>query len=360
MTTTLSKELDRARRDPLSSAALGTSGSDLIRPCRQPRPPAPAATAGGEPPLALALSGGGFRASLAALGVLQFLADAGLLARVGAVSSVSGGSVAHALFARHYRELEPEGFSGQALDRLVIDPFIHRISGSSLKWTLVRNAWRILGPKTRTQLLADALARWFYGDQTLVDLPVGCRFVFNAANLTSGVRFGFEATTVGDYVLGHQPTTGTGLRLADAVAASAALPGVFAPLVPDRLNLPCADGRVPRLVDGGAYDNMGLEAVDDPDDAFLIALNAGGLFHTGRIGGLPLIGTLSRANSLLYRQTSALRQRWMVDRFRAWEHAHRQHRPPPAWARRGILIGLGTTFAHPSPEWLTGRPGLLH
>jgi hypothetical protein len=95
-----------------------------------------------EPALAVAFSGRGFRATLAALGVLCLLADAGLLARVRYSSSVSGGSVAHGLFARHYPELEQEQFSPEALDGLVIVPTIERISRHSLVWTLVANIWR--------------------------------------------------------------------------------------------------------------------------------------------------------------------------------------------------------------------------
>ena len=45
----------------------------------------------------LALSGGGFRASLYHLGVVRFLRDAGILPRITHITSVSGGSV----FAAH-------------------------------------------------------------------------------------------------------------------------------------------------------------------------------------------------------------------------------------------------------------------
>src|SRR5204863_8974376 len=45
----------------------------------------------------LALSGGGFRATLYHLGLIRFLRDAGLLSKVTHVTSVSGGSI----FAAH-------------------------------------------------------------------------------------------------------------------------------------------------------------------------------------------------------------------------------------------------------------------
>jgi NTE family protein len=351
-----SKELERARKQPLTSPALGTAGSDLLESCavRVPVPADPPPAAG--VPLALAFSGGGFRASLAALGVLRFVVDAGLLGRVRYVSSVSGGSVAHGLLAHHYQELEREAFAPEALDRIVIEPFIDRISKASLIWALISNFWKIVGPKTRTNLLADTFDEWFYGGQELEQLSPNCRFVFNAADLTTGVRFGFERDVFGDYVLGRLKTDGSGLRVADAVASSAAFPGAFAPLVMSAYQFPCSDGRVAKLLDGGAYDNLGLEVVDDLPQAFLVAVNAGGLFHTGRFGGLPFIRNLVRVNSLLYRQSTALRQREMISRFQAFEQAKKLNQPPPDWGRQGILFGLATTFKRPSSEWVATRP----
>jgi len=348
-------KLERARHDPLASPALGTASSDLIEPCavRDPLPEVPPPAPEGA--LALAFSGGGFRATLAALGVLRFLADAGLLHRVRYVSSVSGGSLANGLLAGHWHELEQDGFGAEAFDRIVIEPFIERISNDSLIWKLVLDGWRIVGPRTRTHLLADSFDEWFYGRKMLEELPAGCRFVFNAADLTTGVRFGFERDVFGDYVLGRRTTAGSGLRLADAIAASAAFPGAFAPLVLRDFAFPCAQGRVPKLLDGGAYDNMGLEAVDGLPQTFLVALNAGGLFHTGRFGGLPFIRNLARVNSLLYRQSTALRRREMVSRFQAFERARDQGQTPPEWGRQGVLFGLATTFDEPSPDWVGGR-----
>lgn len=350
------KALERARTQPLSSPALGTSASDLVEPCRTvgPRPARPPLPT--EQPLALAFSGGGFRASLAALGLLRFVADAGLLGRVRYVSSVSGGSIAHGLLAYHYDALEREGFTADAVDRLVIEPFIDRISKQSLIWALISNLWKIIGPKTRTNLLADTFDEWFYRGRQLEQLSNSCRFVFNAADLTTGVRFGFERDVFGDYVLGLRTTEGSGLRLGDAVAASAAFPGAFAPLVMGRYQFPCSNGRVAKLLDGGAYDNLGLEVVDDLPDTFLVAINVGGLFHTGRFGGLPFIRNLVRVNSLLYRQSTALRQREMISRFQAFEQAKAQNQPAPDWGRQGILFGLAATFKNPSTEWVATRP----
>lgn len=77
--------------------------------------------------------------------MLRFVADAGLLGRVRWVSSVSGGSIANGLFAHHYRDVEQEGFTPEALDQLVIKPFVTKISNQSLTWKLIgrmsRSPW---------------------------------------------------------------------------------------------------------------------------------------------------------------------------------------------------------------------------
>jgi NTE family protein len=341
---------------PLDSPAIGTAPNDLIQPCveREPRParpPAPEVL----PAFSMAFSGGGFRATLAALGVVRFMADAGLLDRVRWVSSVSGGSVAHGLFARDYGELQADGFSRETVDTLVISPFVKAISTHSLTSELLRNLWRAAGGLTRTDLLTEAFDRWFYGGLQLEDLSTGCRFIFNASSVTTGVRFGFERDVVGDWVMGRAATAGSGIRLSQAVAASAAVPGAFAPLEVTEVSFPCSGGIAPKLLDGGAYDNMGLEPLDDLADVCLVAVNAGGLFTTGGYGGLPLIRDLKRAQGLLYRQTTSLRMRSMVERFKALEDARAQGEEPQPWARLGVVFGLATTV-DATDEWLEGRP----
>jgi NTE family protein len=342
---------------PLDSAMIGTSASDLIEGCRVQEPcpgrPEPVEV---EPPLAVAFSGGGFRATLAAIGVGLFLADAGLLGRVRYFSSVSGGSVANGLVACAWEKLRARGFSSEAYERHVVHPLVDQISRRSLTATLVRNAWRTVGKKTRTDLLADFLDEWFFDQRRLEDLPGGIRFVFNAANISTGVRFGFERDVLGDWVIGRVATAGAGIRVAQAVAASAAVPGAFAPMRLD-LPFPCAQGRTAMLVDGGAYDNLGLEVIDDLRDVCLVAINAGGVFQTGRWGWVPVARELKRASGLLYRQSSALRMRTMIERFRAWEFARDAGEPPPAWARQGVLFGLATTMGDSARrEWLRDRP----
>ncbi len=350
---------------PLDSPAIGTSSTDLVEPCsnQDPRPAYPPAPPK-QPPLALAFSGGGFRASLAALGVLRFLADAGLLGQVRWVSSVSGGSILNGAFAVAYPDIESAGFTPDALEQHLVQPFVERISSASMQKGLAGGLWKIVGRRTRTDLLADKLDEWFFSGRLLEDIPSGCRFIFNASNLTTGVRFGFERDVFGDYVMGRRATAGSGLRLAQAAAASASFPGAFAPVVLSQFTFPCSNGRTATLLDGGTYDNMGLEPLDDlnrasvPDHlrgACLVVANAGGVFRAGAFKGLPFLKNLQRTNSLLYRQSVVLRTRAMVERFQAWESAPEGQKPP--WARRGVLFGLATTMPEDTAaEWRATRP----
>ena len=62
--------------------------------------------------IALALSGGGFRAMLFHAGALTRLNELGILSRVVRISSVSGGSIASGYLARIWRQLETPNAAG--------------------------------------------------------------------------------------------------------------------------------------------------------------------------------------------------------------------------------------------------------
>jgi NTE family protein len=346
----------------VDSRALGSGIQP--RPCGDAtRPAAPAAS---DDPIAVTFSGGGFRATLAALGVARLLADVGSLRDVRYLSSVSGGSVANGLVARAWPDLRARGYTPEAFDELVVDPFVKRISRRSLKVALILGVWRTIGSSTRTDLLARKFDAWFFDDLELEGLDPEVRWIVNAANLVSGTRFSFERDVLGDYTIGLTATAGTGVRLATAVAASAAVPGAFAPLRLRDVAFPCGT-EPPALLDGGAYDNTGLEAIDSERyrDSFVVTMNAGGLLRPGGYGKIPLVKELARANSLLYRQSTALRTRWMVDRFERAREVPLGS-PLPAGARRGVLTGLATalTDADAVPgnrlaEWRAAHPEIV-
>ena len=137
--------MSRRKNTILDSAALGTGLAELVRPCNSTLRPADPGRVAGGPTFALTFSGGGFRATLAALGVVRYLADIGRLSHVRFVSSVSGGSIANGMLATQWETLRKNGFTTAAVDEHMIDPVVDSISGSSLKLELIRNAWRALG-----------------------------------------------------------------------------------------------------------------------------------------------------------------------------------------------------------------------
>jgi NTE family protein len=338
-----------------------TSLKGLIEPC--PANPEAPPTPIREPSelFAVSLSGGGWRAALTGAGSLRFLADAGLLGRVRWVSSVSGGSITNGLLAHCYEQLREAEFSPAAFDERVMRPLLGGARDRSLARALIGNAWRALGPKSRTDVMADVFDDWFFDGRLLAELPPGCGLVFNAANAATGVRFAFERDRLGDYVTGYVKSAETSVRLADAVAASAAVPGPFAAMRLRGLTFPCGDGADTRLLDGGVYDNLGLEAIDDLYGPCLVVVSAGGMLRRG-MGGLlrfvPILRDLKRSEELLYRQATALRSRSMVERFQVWEQTP-DHQDPPDYARRGVLFGLATSIEKVAPEWLDGRPEKL-
>ncbi|MCW8088464.1 patatin-like phospholipase family protein [Sabulicella glaciei] len=195
--------------------------------------------------MVLAFSGGGTRATALAQGVLRELdtvpapgarrglrlarADATsrrptLLEAVDMISSASGGSVAAANFAllgpERYREIEgPDGFlRHRGLRELVVGVL-----------NPANAAYYSLTPASRIELLSAMFQRKLFGQATYRDLEaLGPRrpfLVLNAADMASGERFPLTQQQLDRLCLDIRD-----LRLADAVAASAAFPVLLTPL----------------------------------------------------------------------------------------------------------------------------------
>src|SRR5256885_15410689 len=103
--------------------------------------------------IGLALSGGGFRATLYHLGLVRFLRDAGLLSQVTHITSVSGGSVfaAHLVLNWDLYNGSSKDFEGAAPKLL---PFLrmgvrHRRAPRALLTLSLRWARPRLGPSDR-------------------------------------------------------------------------------------------------------------------------------------------------------------------------------------------------------------------
>ncbi|MGE0453113.1 MAG: patatin-like phospholipase family protein [Vicinamibacteria bacterium] len=211
--------------------------------------------------LGLALSGGGSRAAAFHLGVLRGLRSAGLLSEVEAVSAVSGGAMLAGAFAVHGADFDR--FDGRARRFLARDLKL-RIALAALR---PDRALRLLcDPRySLTDVFADVLDAEILEGRTLGSLAeTRPRLVVNATCINHGTGWRFTQERIGDWLLGTENREALGrFRLARAVAASAAFPGGFAPLV---LDASAFGGRVspPRevlLCDGGVDDNLGVHAL---------------------------------------------------------------------------------------------------
>ena len=181
--------------------------------------------------------------------------------------------------------------------------------------------WQTISPRvSRSDLLAKRLDAALFDGTLLRDLPRGTWFEINAANLTTGTRFRFTQDLVGDYITGSTPSSGLETTVADAVALSCAVPGAFNTTLLPGLDLPCEDtAGVPELVDGGVYDNLGVDAFKPREEMpglYCLVCNAGGIFDPGeRLRKVPLVGDLLRSNSVLYNQVASVRSRQLFKDF---------------------------------------------
>ena len=177
--------------------------------------------------IGLALSGGGFRATLFHCGALWRLAELGYLGRLDRISSVSGGSITAGVLGLRWSTLRADGFALASLLEHVVTP---------LRAYCARNvdAPAIVGGllvpfKSIPDFLVADYADHLFRRATLQDLPDQPRFVINSTNLATGVDFRFSKPYAGDYRIGlvERPR----FPLALAVAASSAFPPVLSPVV---------------------------------------------------------------------------------------------------------------------------------
>ncbi|MGJ4858665.1 patatin-like phospholipase family protein [Labrys sp. La1] len=234
---------------------------------------------------ALALSGGGFRATLYHCGALIRLNQLGLLARISRISSVSGGSITSGMLAAAWKQLKFQNGIATDLDAKVIAPLREFCTRSVDTKAVGFGAF--LPGKSIGDVLADTYDDLFEGI-SLQDLPDSPQFVFNATNLQTGRLVRLQKVRLADYAVGIIPKPD--IRLAVAVAASSAFPPVLSPveIKVDPARWVNATGtshfgdpdynRRLSLTDGGAYDNLGLETVDD--FATVIVSDAGAPFGT--------------------------------------------------------------------------------
>lgn len=240
--------------------------------------------------IVLSLSGGGYRAAGFHLGAMDFLDELNLLENVTLLSTVSGGTITGMLYAvNNGAGLSYESFYKRAYEFLhqvnVIQMALgglHAEAGGSL--SLIRAAAQVYAAH-----LFEGFEDPTFGQ--LLDAPHThlSEVVFNATEFRHGLSFRFLKSQSRRAVFGNKffpvgEAVVRRIRAADIVAASSCFPGAFEPInFPDDFRWPAPDGldaardalgdafkgekggkvvglNLP-LMDGGIYDNQGLESV---------------------------------------------------------------------------------------------------
>ncbi len=221
----------------------------------------------------LALSGGGFRATLFHLGVVKLLRDTGLLPSIRRIGAVSGGSILAAHLVLHWdRYIGSEEEFGAAANEIIdfchSDVRGHVTRGWILAWLLIIP--RLLKRKhwTFTNLLQNHYAKLFK-NATLGKLRSTAgigrpQVYFYCTSLSTGSSCSFSRSGFmwHDSQGEERKVIAPEVPIAYAVAASSAFPPLFPPIAITNEELFCEIEEFEHphyLTDGGVYDNLGID-----------------------------------------------------------------------------------------------------
>lgn len=288
----------------------------------------------------LALSGGGYRAAAFHLGTLQKLHEMGRLASIDVISTISGGSITGAAYCLHqgtfeefhdqmtrallYCNVISHAIRSWSFVRFVLVVLAFLVPGGVLLFTrwaplsvlpllgllfvVLRYQFRLLPVSQEIERAYDA---FFYHGQTLRHLRPTPILAIGTSNLQTGRPFTFSREWMADSTYSYyQPPVhfdATNFPVARAVAASSCVPFAFTPITidPAYFREPAdADRAHPQLIDGGVYDNQGIQKLTQASSRYecntIVVSDAG--------AGLSPLG------SRLYPNTAALLLR-TVDLF---------------------------------------------
>jgi predicted acylesterase/phospholipase RssA/MinD-like ATPase involved in chromosome partitioning or flagellar assembly len=303
--------------------------------------------------IGLALSGGGFRASLFHIGVLARLAELDVLRSVEVLSCVSGGSIIGAHYYLEVRKLLQEKADDDITAQDYIDIVgrletdfllgVQRNIRTRVVGSLLSNLKMIFAPHySRTLRAGELFEREIFSrvedgggkaPRILSELRIQPKdsvpgfqpkyhnwrrrakvpvLILNATTLNTGHNWQFTTSFMGEppdaidsevdsnnrlrrMYYEAAPAPYRRFRLGHAVAASACVPGIFEPLVlPDLY-----PELTVRLVDGGVHDNQGIAGLLEQGMNVFLVSDASGQMELQRQPASSLLGVPLRANSIL-------------------------------------------------------------
>ena len=240
--------------------------------------------------ISLALSGGGFRASTFSQGTIQLLKEVGLLENVHIISSVSGGTITATMYALYGADFKD--FNNR-MNRIHTEDQLLEKAHEALKNGHVKV------PSKRENIItafAEAYDQEFYEGKKFGDLWDGSGtpehledIIFNATEFKTGTGFRFQKTQSGRARIGNGNVfisleSAKKIRLADIMASSSCFSAGFEPLslpydfkldqetvnelgekIKTQINKHETEEAEYKdeiaLMDGGIYDNQGIESV---------------------------------------------------------------------------------------------------
>jgi NTE family protein len=271
--------------------------------------------------IGLSLSGGGYRAAAFHLGTLDKLEEMNILDKVDVLSTISGGSITGAawcLYAGNYKSFQDQmvlNLKTKSIRTAIYCSWIFIRSllllilflGTSIFLTFTR--WSAFSfpliialvlllyffqfkifPVSR--VIEKAYNKYFFCQKTLSDLKDRPVIAIGSSNLNTGRPFTFSKEKMSDSAYAFKKEfdppiyfTQTNFPVARAVTASTCVPFAFTPITIDKqffTNQEDYKRCAPVLVDGGVYDNQGIQKITQPNSSYLcdiiITSDAGGNF----------------------------------------------------------------------------------
>ncbi len=290
--------------------------------------------------IGLALSGGGFRATLFHLGVIRYLRDAGRLKDVNHICSVSRGSVlaAHLVLNWESYSGSQEQFEDAEKEVLVCTKrdirgrILRRLMFLPATWLIPRRLRSRLNiPASRIEMFRSELDRQLFHGAHMHDLPNRPRLEVLATNMANGRLCAFTKNGVSVDKNGDERLLeSVNVPVSLAVSASASFPGMFPPALIDYDMIGVTKNEFPDggrliLTDGGVFDNLAVRqlaqfakhaekagSARDKLDLMIVS-DAGGEFNEKwfrRWTGLW--GTALRAADILMNRIHHLEQERMI------------------------------------------------
>jgi NTE family protein len=289
----------------------------------------------GNKSIGLALSGGGVRAAIFHLGVLEFLAHRRLLEDISVLSTVSGGSLVTGLIyaSNNYEWPSSDKYVKSILPQVKnILTTKALLSSKRIPALFLRHP--VLMMVKRANLVAKQLQSQWGIAGSIRGIAPKPKWFINTTSYESGKNWRFSQNHTGDWKFGRNFEAD--FSLAEALAASAAVPYLIGALhlkLPEQgwqktdpatghpLGQVVPKKRKVRLWDGGVYENLGLETLYKPGrgaidcDRIIISDAGAPLRPTWTEGSTPLLGS-PRLFDLTSDQVRSLRARQIMEFFR--------------------------------------------